>query len=139
MADSDDDDDDVGAGESGAARKSTLGGLTTGIVLRLLALGVLVAHDQLRPSIADNTALAARLVRILARTGCIVAVGGFALAVAFTGFGGLRCWARPPCSSASRLSLTRSGSGSLSNSHRPSSEGTFRVDTPAITPIHAVD
>src|SRR5262249_60771817 len=31
------------------------------------------------------------------------------------------------------------GSGSVSNSHRPSSEGTFRVDTPPSIPIYAVD
>ena len=29
--------------------------------------------------------------------------------------------------------------GSFSNSHRPSSEGTFRIDTPRRTPIYAVD
>src|SRR5258708_1484435 len=29
--------------------------------------------------------------------------------------------------------------GSFSNSHRPSSEGTFRVDAPECTPIYAVD
>src|SRR5262249_61200709 len=29
--------------------------------------------------------------------------------------------------------------GSVSNSHRPSSEGTFRVDAPEQTPIYAVD
>ena len=31
------------------------------------------------------------------------------------------------------------GLGSFSNSHCPSSEGTFRVDTPKCSPIHAVD
>jgi hypothetical protein len=30
------------------------------------------------------------------------------------------------------------GSGSFSNSHRPSSEGTFRIDVPEWTPIYAV-
>jgi hypothetical protein len=29
--------------------------------------------------------------------------------------------------------------GSFSNSHRPSSEDTFRVDAPEWTPIYAVD
>ena len=31
------------------------------------------------------------------------------------------------------------GTWKLSNSHRPSSEGTFRVDAPEQNPIHAVD
>src|SRR5262249_58767672 len=33
----------------------------------------------------------------------------------------------------------RPGPGSLSNSHRPSSEGTFRVDAPEPTTIYTVD
>jgi hypothetical protein len=33
----------------------------------------------------------------------------------------------------------RSARGSFSNSHRPSPEGTFRVDAPDRNPIYAVD
>jgi hypothetical protein len=54
----------------------------------LVTLGALLIHDQLRPSLTNNTALAARLMRILAGTGCGLVAAGFVLAVAVTGPGG---------------------------------------------------
>jgi hypothetical protein len=54
------------------------------VAIGLVALGALLVHDQLRPRLTNNTALVARMVRILVGTGCTLVAAGIVLAVIIT-------------------------------------------------------
>lgn len=58
------------------------------VAMGLLTVGATLIHDQSRSALLGNSALAARLVRVLSAVGWGLVVAGFILALAITGPGG---------------------------------------------------